>query len=70
MPKHRSTVYTVVREQQSVPNRWEFSCLIGTYVTDNRAEEVAGAMMQGMRDNGYTDDEFRFTVNPSTWYEE
>ena len=71
MPKHRSTVYTVIREQACMSvSGWEFSCLIGTYATINRAEEVAGACMQGMRDEGFTDDEFRFSVKASTWYDE
>jgi hypothetical protein len=89
MPKHRSTVYTVVREKSYIPhdeNRrfanvedlikdlereyWEFSAIIGTYATINRAEEVMGACAQGMRDEGFTDEEFRFSVKASTWYDE
>jgi hypothetical protein len=79
MPKHRSTVYTVVREKAHTVKAaqyvafqapWEFSCIVGTYATISRAEEVAGACMQGMRDEGFTDDEFRFSVKASTWYDE
>lgn len=75
MPKHRGTVYTVIRERRVWPrpgivNVYEFSAVVGTYATVMRAEEVAGAMLQGIIDGGALPGEFIFSVKASTWYSE
>jgi hypothetical protein len=74
MPKHRSSVYTVVREEQvTVPHEYEgyrFSAIIGTYTTHMRAEEVVGASAQVLLDAGAEPDEYRFSVMASTFYDE
>lgn len=74
LPRHRSTCYTVVREfflgiGEPV---WTFSGLVGTYVSLNRAEEVAAATIQHYIDAGMdvANAEYRCTVKPSTFYDE
>jgi hypothetical protein len=78
MPKHRGTVFTVVRENRIIENiatgtleTWVFGGIVGTYASIHRADEVAAASHQHVRDQfpGIADD-FRFTVKPSTWYDE
>lgn len=80
MPKHRSTVYTVVREKVDewegsfgdTESAWVFDALIGTYVTISRAEEIAAATIQHYVDAGMNEGspEYRCTVKPSTFYDE
>jgi hypothetical protein len=72
MPKHRGTVYTVVREEwkEDMEGAYVFSALIGTYTTLMRAEEVKGASAQALRDAGADYDDYQFTVHPVTFYDE
>lgn len=77
MAKHRGSVFTVVRERfvwrgpiQDAQNWYEFSAVIGTYLSLQRAEEVVGASQQAFRDAGVGDDEYRFTVKVNTYYDE
>jgi hypothetical protein len=78
MPKHRASVYTVVREKADVwegslfdtETSWVLNGIIGTYVTLRRAEEVMGAAAQSFRDAGVADDEYRFSVQVNTYYDE
>lgn len=67
MSKHRKTMFAVVREKRS-DAVWEFSGLIGVYVTLQRAEEVESACRQEMRERGF--DDFSFRTKPVTFYDE
>lgn len=72
MPKHRSTVYTVVRNAFT-ESGWgqsimDHSTIVGTYLTHDRADEVRAAYQQEMKDRGI--DDIYFEVQASTWYEE
>lgn len=74
MPKHRSNVFTVVRERQygvtvDEDKVYELSAIIGTYATLMRAEEVAGAAQQVFKEGG-GEDEYKFSVRINTWYDE
>lgn len=75
MPRNRSTVYNVVREEKQWEHKnesWAFGAITGTYATIQRAEEVAGASLQALVDR-FGDQarrDFRYTVKPSTWYDE
>lgn len=72
MPKHRSTLYTVVREVFFMGDgAWVFSALVGIYSTLIRAEEMAGSSMQALNDvNPHAESYYRFTVVPTTFYDE
>lgn len=75
MPKHRSSVYTVVREkwQEIVPKvegEYIFDGIVGTYLTPQRADEIAAASTQQFLDAGMVDDEYHFSVSVSTYYDE
>lgn len=71
MPKHRGTVYAVVREDFEMRgDHYVFGCIIGVYHTLMRAEEVAGASKQQFIDAGMTHDEYIFSVKATTWYDE
>lgn len=67
MPKHRSTVYTVVRHS-SFGDRGQ-SHVVGTYLTAERAEEIVGQYTQDMKDKGHGD-YFYFEAQANVWYEE
>jgi hypothetical protein len=80
MPKHRSTVYTVVREKLEITEGsygdfagdWQLDGLVGTYASLTRADEIAAKTIQEYLDRGMDKDdpEYRCTVKPSTWYDE
>lgn len=63
-PKHRATVYTVVRTVGDVD-----PSVIGVYLTPDRADEVKGASEQDMIDRGMGD-LFKFEVQATTYYDE
>lgn len=75
MPKNRSTLYTVVREELRESrgrsdNAYSISAIVGTFVTLRRAEEVAAGGHQTFIDAGADEDQFIFTVHPTTFYDE
>lgn len=71
MPKHRSTCFTVVREEyEPHVHYWFFSAVIGTYQSLNRAEEVVGVSAQAFRDAGVPDGVYRFSVKVNNYYDE
>lgn len=77
MAKHRSTIYSVVRERHEgvgdPPHTWdswyEFDAVCATTATLMRAEELAAAYAQQFKDLGNAD-YYRFTVHPTTFYDE
>jgi hypothetical protein len=71
MPKHRGSIYVVMRESYDDHiEAWVEPAIIGTYATIMRAEEVAGIFQQAMVDAGYPYDGFRFSVKVTTYYDE
>lgn len=72
MPKHRGSVYTVVREERTVYGNDLYGqpSIIGVYATLQRADEVADGSAQHLRDLGAEDGDYRFTVQVSTYYDE
>jgi hypothetical protein len=70
--KHRSSVFAVVRERDFgfLEEAFEFEAIIGAYLTLARAEEVAEASLQEMKDKGMQDGEFKFYVAATTYYDE
>lgn len=75
MAKHRSSVYTVVREMDDNycgegEAVYVFSALIGTYATLQRAEEVMGSSAQAFRDAGAADGVYKFSTQITTFYDE
>lgn len=71
MPKHRSTVFAVVRTQYSDHEGGGFvtPVTIGVYATATRADEIKGRYEQEMKDKGLFD-YFEFEVQASTYYDE
>jgi hypothetical protein len=63
-------VFAVIRESYADGEKWTFSGITGVYVTLDRAEEVAGSSLQNMLENGFTRNEVKFTVRPTTFYDE
>lgn len=74
MAKHRSSVFTVVREAWKehlrTDGHFTFDAIIGTYFSLTRAEEVAGAAKQSFKDAGVPDGLYRFSVAINTYYDE
>lgn len=77
MAKHRSNVFTVVREECTdeigdyyLTPSYTFSTVIGTYLTLQRAEEIAATAAQVFKDAGLLDYEYRFSVRINTYYDE
>lgn len=71
MPKNRSTLYTVVRENlDQVQGCYKYSALVGTYITFRRAEEIAAVSHQAFIDSGADPSWFQFSVHPVTFYDE
>jgi hypothetical protein len=78
MAKHRSSVFTVVREEYKEPSvdlpvlyrSWQFSAIVGTYLSLQRAEEVAGASAQAFADAGVPTGTYRFSTLINTYYDE
>lgn len=75
MPKHRQSVFTVIREVcieegNEGEAEYKFSAAIGTYQSLNRAEEVVGLSAQAFRDAGVPDGVYRFNVQVNTYYDE
>lgn len=70
MPKHRQTVFAVVRTMWSEAEEGYINpVLCGAYMTLSRAEEVQGKYKQEMKERGL-DDIFNFNVQTVTYYEE
>lgn len=68
MPKHRQTLFAVIREHDSYGAMCD-ATLIGVYVTLERADEVRGASEQEFKDRlGKHAEEFMFSVQPVTFY--
>lgn len=67
MPKHRQTVFNVVRlcidQSKYVPT------VVGVYLSLERAEEIKGKFKQEMKEKKL-EDIFDFTVQASTYYDE
>lgn len=77
MARHRSSVFTVVREEVDYYEHkgetvklYLFSAIIGTYLTLQRAEEIAGKSAQEFKDAGVPDGVYRFSTQIGTYYEE
>lgn len=79
VPKHRQTVFTVIREElvggeieqfEGEDEGYTFSAAIGTYHSLNRAEEVVGLSAQALRDAGVPDGLYRFSLKVNTYYDE
>lgn len=75
MAKHRSSVFTVVREcvigrdEDDDSKLFGQPSVVGVYFSLNRAEEIAARFAQEMVDSGFYH-EFRFSVQVSTYYDE
>lgn len=71
--KHRDTLFAVVREKDDheVYGGYEFSALTGVFKTLERAEEIAGAHAQAMKEaHAPRSSPYIFTVHPVTYYDE
>ena len=70
MAKHRSTLFAVVRKIHN-GTAFEYSGLIGVYLTLDRAEEIKDSSIQQLKDQfPHISIDFEFEVSPVTYYEE
>lgn len=71
MAKHRSSVFTVVREVlDDDTGGYTFSAVVGVYLTLQRAEEVSAGCLQTFLDAGVPKDRYWFNVEATTYYDE
>ena len=74
MAKNRSSVYTVVREKLDIVGHsmydYLFDAVIGVYKTPEAADEAAGIARQVFDDAGMSAEEYIFSVQISTYYDE
>lgn len=74
MAKHRSTIFTVVREQYKyfpgANGSYTFSTICGSYASIDKAYEEVGVCEQAFKDAGILKDDYRFSVHTNTYYDE
>lgn len=74
MPKHRSTLFTVLRTQKLDPEfhddgtEWVSPTLIGSFYSLEGAEQQSGKYQQEMKEKGF-DGFFKFEVQSVTYYD-
>lgn len=49
---------------------YQFSAIIGVYLSLQRADEVAASAAQVLREAGASDSDYRFSVKVTTYYDE
>ena len=63
-PKHRANCYLVMRYVTTAP-----ASVVGVFPNPEAADNFAEACAQDFRDRGFTDDDFSFEVQMSTYYD-
>lgn len=63
-PKHRANCFYVMRYTTTSP-----AAVVGVFPTNSGADEFAGACAQDFYDRGFTDDDFSFEVQMTTYYD-